>query len=404
MANRRKKKLNKFSLIIGIVIVLAVAALLIFFKGFPKESGVAAVVNYEKITLSELDRQYTNLPEQYKSILSKNDLLEQLISEKLLLQEAVSEGLIATPNEINEQLNLSIEQNKMSLKEFEDALSKEGTSLADVKEFFRKKIVIGKLLEEKLAVNVSESEIRKFYDDNMNYFTAQSGEIRIYHILVKSEDIAKEIVDKLNKNADFCALANEYSDDSTGQNCGDLGFIGTGVTVIDFEKAAFALKEGQLSGVVKTEYGFHIIKRGADIIVYSEAKPKIEEQLVAQKQKIEFQKYLGILKAKSTIKIFLQSDNPMLSNSDKFAVCVGQKSALYGRNVYCPPCEEQLKVFGNSVQYINYVDCEPGDTVIDACKDAKIQSYPAWIVNGNQYNGVKSLDELAKITGCKLEK
>ena len=116
MANRRKKKLNKFSLIIGIVIVLAVAALLIFFKGFPKESGVAAVVNYEKITLSELDRQYTNLPEQYKSILSKNDLLEQLISEKLLLQEAVSEGLIATPNEINEQLNLSIEQNKMSLK------------------------------------------------------------------------------------------------------------------------------------------------------------------------------------------------------------------------------------------------------------------------------------------------
>ncbi|MCL4400566.1 MAG: peptidylprolyl isomerase [Candidatus Parvarchaeota archaeon] len=88
-----------------------------------------------------------------------------------------------------------------------------------------------------------------------------ADKIRCAHILVKNEAIAKEILDKLNKGESFSKLAEQYSIDGSRRRGGDLGFFGRGMMVKEFEKAAFELNKGQVSSIVKTQFGYHIIKR-----------------------------------------------------------------------------------------------------------------------------------------------
>jgi len=85
--------------------------------------------------------------------------------------------------------------------------------------------------------------------------------IRCAHILVEKMSTAQEVLDKLNKGESFSKLAAEYSQDGTRKQGGDLGYFGRGVMVKEFEKAAFDLQKGQVSGLVKTQFGYHIIKR-----------------------------------------------------------------------------------------------------------------------------------------------
>ena len=85
--------------------------------------------------------------------------------------------------------------------------------------------------------------------------------IRCAHILVEKESVAKQILEKLNNGGDFAKLAEEYSIDGSRRRGGDLGFFGRGVMVKEFENASFALKPGEVSGIVKTQFGYHLIKR-----------------------------------------------------------------------------------------------------------------------------------------------
>ncbi|MCL5420073.1 MAG: peptidylprolyl isomerase [Candidatus Marsarchaeota archaeon] len=88
-----------------------------------------------------------------------------------------------------------------------------------------------------------------------------ADKIRCAHILVKSESQAKEILDRLGRGEKFSNLAQQYSIDGSARRGGDLGQFGHGVMVREFEKAAFSLQKGQVSGIVKTQFGYHIIKR-----------------------------------------------------------------------------------------------------------------------------------------------
>jgi parvulin-like peptidyl-prolyl isomerase len=88
-----------------------------------------------------------------------------------------------------------------------------------------------------------------------------ANQIRCAHILVEKESLAKDILEKINKGESFSKLAEEYSIDGSRKKGGDLGFFGNGVMVKDFEKAAFSLKKGEVSRIVKTQFGYHIIKR-----------------------------------------------------------------------------------------------------------------------------------------------
>ncbi len=88
-----------------------------------------------------------------------------------------------------------------------------------------------------------------------------ASRIRCAHILVSNEATAKEVLDKLNKGESFAKLAEQYSIDGSRKMGGDLGFFGRGMMVREFESAAFTLEKGKVSGIVKTQFGYHIIKR-----------------------------------------------------------------------------------------------------------------------------------------------
>jgi peptidyl-prolyl cis-trans isomerase C len=88
-----------------------------------------------------------------------------------------------------------------------------------------------------------------------------ADKIRCAHILVTKESVAKEVLDKLAKGESFGKLAEQYSIDGTRKQGGDLGYFGHGMMVREFEKAAFELEKGKVSGIVKTQFGYHIIKR-----------------------------------------------------------------------------------------------------------------------------------------------
>ncbi len=87
------------------------------------------------------------------------------------------------------------------------------------------------------------------------------NEIRCAHILVEKESLAKEILEKIKKGESFAKLAEQYSIDGSRRRGGDLGSFGKGMMVKPFEDAAFKLNKGEVSGLVKTEFGYHIIKR-----------------------------------------------------------------------------------------------------------------------------------------------
>ncbi|GAB1476038.1 peptidylprolyl isomerase [Bacillota bacterium] len=105
---------------------------------------------------------------------------------------------------------------------------------------------------------VTEEEAKAYYEDNPDKFVID--EVTANHILVKEEDLAKEVLAELREGADFGALAKEHSIDGSAANGGSLGTFGRGAMVKEFEDAAFALKPGEISEVVKSQFGYHIIQ------------------------------------------------------------------------------------------------------------------------------------------------
>lgn len=202
-----------------------------------KEKEVARV-NDRVITLDEFEQEMEQLPLYLKTLMidekGKKEFLQNLIERELLVQEATKKGF-----------------------------DKDEKVLAKVKQF-RQGLIIDSLMEEHYAGRdeVGDNEIEAYYQENKEKFLL--GErVRVRHIMVKTYEEAKEIKKRLYQGEDFIALATEKSIwPYTKQWGGDLGYIERG-TVEDksFEQAAFALKKrGELSDIVKTKHGYHIIR------------------------------------------------------------------------------------------------------------------------------------------------
>lgn len=135
-----------------------------------------------------------------------------------------------------------------------------------------------------------ESDAQKYYDENINSFKVD--EVTASHILVKEEATAKEVLAKLKAGEKFEDLAKQYGTDDTKNNGGSLGTFGRGKMVKEFEDAAFALKPGEISDIVKTKFGYHIIKvtdKKQGTKTYDEVKESIKGSLVSQVAETKFQ-------------------------------------------------------------------------------------------------------------------
>jgi len=188
-------------------------------------------------------------------------------------------------------------------------LDKKKEILAKVEDF-RKAMVIDALLEETLKEKdeVSDSEIQKYYKENEDRFT-EPREVRIRHIVVNSEPILKEVLVKVSKGESFEKLASNYNIDKSREDGGNLGYIRRGQlapSFAQFEEAAFSLRrKGEISEVVKTPYGYHLIqleeRRGTALRPFDQVKEKVRFFLQTKKKQDAYLQY--VKEAKSRAKI-----------------------------------------------------------------------------------------------------
>jgi peptidyl-prolyl cis-trans isomerase C len=248
-----------------------------------QEGQVLAEVNGKKITSGDFSREVKNLPEYLRAMATtpqgRKEMLDTMVIRELILQKASKDGLDKGP-EIEEKL-----------------------------QELKKRLIVEAFLKKKVETDaqISDADLKKFYDQNIDKFKA-GEQIRASHILVKTEQQAKDILTQLKGGAAFEELAKKNSVDSSSAKGGDLGWFGKGAMVPVFERAALALKEGQVSDVVKSDFGFHIIKltgkRPAGTRPFDEVKDQIKAALMPSKQQEIFQKIKDELKksAKITVK------------------------------------------------------------------------------------------------------
>jgi peptidyl-prolyl cis-trans isomerase C len=293
-------------------------------KEQPKASSSDVVerVNGTAITKVELERaikvmmaqnqiQQPLAPEVMKE--AQAAALEQLESAELLYQEA---GKLPV-KDLDKQLAEKMAENRSKFKteaDLDKALQSVGMTRKDLEDFARKDIVINNFVESRFVAKATatDAEAQKFYNDNVDKFFSQPESVRASHILIgadekvspedrkKAKEKAEAILKRVKAGEDFAAIAKAESTCPSSAQGGDLGSFGHGQMVPPFEKAAFALKTGEISGVVETNFGYHIIKltekHEAAKEKFEDVKEKIVEFLKRQKVQQELSDLIVSLK------------------------------------------------------------------------------------------------------------
>ena len=296
----------------------------------PAATDPVAKAGKTVITRGELDRALAVLiaqnriqPGSSPDDMKKAQLsaLDQLIYAELLYQE----GLKAAPADLEKQVEFKMAQNKGkfgSPDEFESALKSSGMTEKDLAEISRKDIVITSYIETKIVptLTVSDDEVKKFYDENRDRL-GDEPQVKASHILIgvdatatpevkaKAKEKAEAILKALKAGRDFAEAAKADSTCPSKEQGGDLGFFGRGQMVPEFENAAFGLKPGEMSGVVETQFGFHIIKltdkKGGEIPKFEELKEKIATFLKGQKTQKSVFDFVNKLKSEAKVEVLL---------------------------------------------------------------------------------------------------
>ncbi|MFO7570669.1 MAG: peptidylprolyl isomerase [Smithellaceae bacterium] len=297
-------------------IVLAVCAL--FFLGSAAQAEmldrIVAVVNDDIITLTELNTAFApyedNIVKSYKGqdldkVLrqQKGLLLQQMIDALLIEQEAkkAGPGIAVSDGEIDEVLRDMLAKNKVTLDEYMKRLAAEGQTLQKIKKEIRSQMLRMRLLrrEVQARVLVTDEEIGRYYDSHRGEYEGKEA-VRIFQILLpvpehadeatqrKIRVQALEIRKRIVNGEPFEEMLRQGP---VAAQAGDVGFIERGTILPEVEQAAFGLEKDQVSDVIQTEVGLHIIrvvdKRGAGFkpltVVREEIKTRIEDEKVAKK-------------------------------------------------------------------------------------------------------------------------
>ncbi len=163
---------------------------------------------------------------------------------------------------------------------------------------------IRQLLE---SIEATDEEMRKHYEEQKQSFQ-KPAQVKAAHILVKTEEEGNAVVERLKGDESFEDVAKDVSTCPSKERGGDLGFFGKGQMVPEFENVAFEMKTGDVSGLIQTQFGFHVIKvtdkKEASESLFEEVKERIESEIISMKQAQTYQGRLNELRGKYEIEIF----------------------------------------------------------------------------------------------------
>ena len=325
------KHIREFRILLAAVLLLAMPWALCAEEKQPKQDNVA-LVNGSEITRDAFNREMGRVQRQIVAGRGKLDaaqmpmlqkqVLDSMIGRELLFQESLEKDISVEEAEITKQM-ASIKSRYPSEEAFKSALLQNGIDEATLKAEIKKMMTIKKFVEVEFKdrSKVSDEEVKAFYDSHPKQFT-KPEEVRASHILVKVEETAteeqksearKKIEDvqaRIKKGEDFGALAKELSDCPSSEKNGDLNYFSRGQGMVKpFEDAAFALKKDEVSGVVETQFGYHLIKltdkRPETVVAYETVQEKLKGFMQQNKMQQEIQKHVEKIRSETQVETFL---------------------------------------------------------------------------------------------------
>lgn len=237
------------------------------------KKDAAAIVNGKAISKSEFDANFSINKQMYVNQLGsdimsremesgrtfedelKQIVLDNLVFEELIIQDAEKQKIVVKDEEVNEAIDefTTSAGGDEQLKEF---LKQNNMTLDFMEQRMRKEMIIDKYRNNFFESIISDEDVKNQYEENKDLYTT----IRASHILVETEEEAKDILKQINEGKNFDELTNLSTEPGAAERKGDLGYFARGEMVAEFSEAAFELKPGEISDVVKTDFGYHIIK------------------------------------------------------------------------------------------------------------------------------------------------
>ena len=291
--------------------------------------GAVASVNGEVITEDAFNAQIENLRKSYRAQRGsdipaqeldklKKQVVQAMITKNVLLQNFRELGFSVDPDRVDREIQ-NVKDNYGSEAEFEKSMTDQGYDMERLRKEITQSLQVFMVQQHVVEdVEVTDEEMRRAYNSNVDQI-AQPETVRARHILVSLEEGATEedkaaarekieaIQNELAAGADFAELAKEKSEGPSSKNGGDLGYFSADKMVPSFSDAAFALQPGEVSGIVETRFGYHIIKledrKDAWLPSFDEVKEHLRPQLEQQKAQMVFQEYVQQLQGKAEIEI-----------------------------------------------------------------------------------------------------
>jgi peptidyl-prolyl cis-trans isomerase C len=334
MALNKISSFQIMALIIGLMTVVAPV------QGEEKKIQTpdkAAFVNGAPIDRSELEGEVLKIQKtvvgfgrpltcaQVASI--QTEVLESLIRREILYQEAKKTGIKIDQAAITKEMD-ALRKQFFTTAEYKNELMRRGLTEDTLRYRLEQNLAVQQYVERQFAskVAVSDNDMVSYYESHLEIFK-QPLQVAASHILIQTDPKweesrkqearrkAEQILKSLRKGQDFSALAREQSDGPTRTSGGDLGYIKTGQLDMPLENVVFSLKQGEISDVVETSYGFHLFKvtdkKPETVLAYEKVKEKIRQFLRDEKAKQEADLRAKSLREKAAVEILLKDEISM---------------------------------------------------------------------------------------------
>ncbi len=290
--------------------------------------SVLAHVNSEDVTKADFERLLRNIELNNRGPVPadrRNEIyrkvLDELVTYTLLKQEAKARNFTATDAEVEEQMK-AMRQAARTEEGFKKALAERKMTIERLRSDARTELSIAKMMNAQVAsgTEATDVEVKDFYDKNPDRFKRPET-VRASHILLRIDPAADDAtkkqtrakIDDVLKRAkggeDFAKLAQQNSQDGSAPQGGDLGYFPKEKMVPAFADVAFALKTGEISDVVTTQFGVHIIKmtdrKAAGTVPLEEVSPQVRQFLTEQKKQQQAQAFIAQVRQKSKIEVLI---------------------------------------------------------------------------------------------------
>ncbi len=297
---------------------LALCGLLLLAAGCSEESArldpdVVATVNGEPLARADFERELRRAlggfetqpsPEQLDTL--RNSLVESL-TEAMVLEQAIRKNAVTvTPDEVDKRLMQA--RADYDADGLEQALEESEQALAEFKRNTRGLLLLERLFQEQVyaRVAVTDEELVRYHEAHAKAFE-QGEQVHALQLVVKTQEEARKLLQKVRDGKRFGELAMKYSLSPDATVGGDLGWFERGVMPSKFDEVCFSLGKGESSGVVESEYGYHLFKvvdrRAARVRSFKEVRAAVEARVLKEKRAAAQAAYVAELKKQATIRI-----------------------------------------------------------------------------------------------------